>query len=283
MQVKIIFVALMLLYSAVSFAQKSKADSGISLFKREAVVVEWEDPSKISAEEYISRYFKRVESISGCGDKEAYSINATSKLCEVEYTSDRAARVAYDRLCQISKIERRGLLRKRNVLVVPFCQLVDSYDEDDSEIDLLKTGNWLPIEELKRSLEKISSSWTTVLVLKLNDSDDWFVETPVLRRHFTEIESSNFYTFKDLCELSEYAKSKNLALVLELNPNQCVKFESAVGHRVESLEGESVIISIVKELLSSVSDVKLRLRVPKSCYTTKLVNVNNNRLELIFE
>ena len=93
----------------------------------------------------------------------------------------------------------------------------------------------------------------------------------------------DYYTFDQLSKLGAVARTRNLTLVLELTPYLCERFEAAVGHTALSLEGESVMVSLVNEMLAAVSDVVVRLRVPQSRYTEKLAKLKNKRFELILE
>ena len=283
MRVKIFFVAVLLLSMEVSFAQNVDTALKIEEYGRGSVVLKWENPERLSKDDYISRYFTRVKSLEICGELEAYSITARGEMLKVEYTSERAAEIAYRRLIGMLKVDRRGLIRKRQVMVLPTCHIVDYCDSQIDEAELLDTDEWIPIEKLTNQLERVSEGWSSVAVLKLNNKADWFVESPILKRHFSAIESRDYYTFDQLSKLGAVARTRNLTLVLELTPHLCERFEAAVGHTALSLEGESVMVSLVNEMLAAVSDVVVRLRVPQSRYTEKLAKLKNKRFELILE
>ncbi len=267
-------------------AETSSAQSLGSIFRSVTglggEVVSWSNPDDMTPDEYINRYFTRVAHIPNAG-AEAYSIRCNSGGCRVEYTTERAARIAYRRFVSMLSSQQRGVFKKRNVLVMNSCNIVEYNENPENEV-LLYTPEQVPSGSVVRErLLAEAKGWNSYVAMKLVDRDYWRVTAPLMKAHFTPIESEAYFAFDELDELATAAQKVGLSLILELDLRDVSRFENAVGHSVQSQVGEMVVAKIVDDMLKRISIAKIRVILPQSRYTAKISDIRHERFELILK
>jgi 1-acyl-sn-glycerol-3-phosphate acyltransferase len=129
----------MIMVMLIVGAETADAQGLRSIFKSvtnigSGVAVPWNNPNEMEPEEYIRRYFTKVAAISNAKGAEAYRIHCNSVQCRVEYTTDRAARIAYRRFVSMLSSQQRGVFKKRNVLVMNSCNIVEYNENPENEV-----------------------------------------------------------------------------------------------------------------------------------------------------
>lgn len=277
---------IMIMVMLIVGAETADAQGLRSIFKSvtnigSGVVVPWNNPNEMEPEEYIRRYFTKVAAISNAKGTEAYRIHCNSVQCRVEYTTDRAARIAYRRFVSMLSSEKRGVFKKRDVLTIHSCNIIDSNDSPECESYIYTPEKEPSGRILREQLQTLSQGWSSYVVVKLIDDKYWRVSTPLMKAHFTPIESEAYYAFDELDELAVAAQKVGLNMIFELDLRESLQFENASGHPVESQVGEMVVSKIIENMLQNISVAKIRLILPQSRYTARISDIKDNRFELI--
>ena len=279
---------IMIMVMLIVGAETADAQGLRSIFKSvtnigSGVAVPWNNPNEMEPEEYIRRYFTKVAAISNAKGAEAYRIHCNSVQCRVEYTTERAARIAYRRFVSMLSSEKRGVFKKRDVLVMNSCNIVEYNENPENEV-FLYTPEQVPSGSVVRErLLAEAKGWNSYVAMKLVDRDYWRVTAPLMKAHFTPIESEAYYAFDELDELATAAQKVGLSLILELDLRDVSRFENAVGHSVQSQVGEMVVAKIVDDMLKRISIAKIRVILPQSRYTAKISDIRHERFELILK
>ena len=245
-------------------------------------IVSWSNPQDMTSEEYIKRYFTRVAEIPNAG-AEAYSIRCNSAGCRVEYTTERAARIAYRRFVSMLRSQQRGVFKKRNVLVMNSCNIVEYNENPENEVFVYTPDEEPSGSVVRERLLAEAKGWNSYVVVKLVDKDYWRVTAPLMKAHFTPIESDGYYAFDELNELATAAEKVGLSMIFELDLRESLRFENAAGHPVESQVGEMVVSKIIESMLQNISVAKIRLILPQSRYTARISDIKDSRFELILK
>ena len=277
---------IMIMVMLIVGAETADAQGLRSIFKSvtnigSGVVVPWSNPDEMSSEEYIERYFTKVAAVSNAKGKEAYRIHCNSVQFRVEYTTDRAARIAYRRFVSMLGSEKRGVFKKRDVLTIHSCNIIDCNDNPECESYIYTPEREPSGSHLREQLQQLSQGWSTYVVVKLIGDGHWRVSTPFMRAHFTPIESDGYYAFDELDELAVAAEKVGLSMIFELDLRESLRFENAAGHPVQSQVGEMIVARIIENMLQNISVAKIRLLLPQSIYTAKISDIKDSRFELI--
>lgn len=140
---------------------------------------------------------------------------------------------------------------------LPFCSITD-YPAFSMRGFLLDCGrNFQTVESLKAQLDLAANLKVNYFQWHMTDHHGWRVQSkafPVLNQpKFRARDHRDTYSYKEIRELFEYARARNITIIPELDmPGHSTCFQKAMGFTMHSPQGMDALEKIIREFCAEV-------------------------------
>lgn len=196
-----------------------------------------------------------VDSLPGVhlNREEAYRIQAGSKVLRIEALTDRGMYWAIQTLHQLTSESGKKKY-------IPGCEITD-WPAFRVRGFLHDVGRgYLPLEELKREIEKLSRYKINVFHWHLTEDLAWRLESrvfPMLNDSVNFVRyPGKYYTLEEAKELVAFCKAHRVLLIPEVDmPGHSAAFRKTFRHDMQSKEGMAILKLLIDEVCETFEEV----------------------------